>query len=79
MRYVVNEYLPAMRSGTICCMSDFNAKDKGVSPSESRRFKLTVGKPLLGSAIIVSKFKLQTHITRRYKLKIKIYYSKDSL
>lgn len=50
-----------MRSGTICCMSDFNANDKGVSPSESRRFKLTVEKPLLGSAIIVSKFKLQSY------------------
>lgn len=79
MRFVVNVYLPAMRSGTICCMSDFNAKDKGVSPNESRRFKLTVEKPLLGSAIIVSKFKLQTVITKHYELKIKIYYSKDSL
>lgn len=44
-----------MRSGTICCMSDFNANDNGVSPNESRRFKLIVEKPSLGSAVIVSK------------------------
>ncbi|KAE9537223.1 hypothetical protein AGLY_006246 [Aphis glycines] len=45
-------YSDTMRSGTMCCMSDFNANDKGVSPSESRRFKLTVDNPSLGSAVI---------------------------
>lgn len=47
--------LPAIRSGTICCMSHFNANDNGVSPSESRRFKLTVATPSLVLAAIVSK------------------------
>lgn len=44
-----------MRSGTICCISHFNANDNGVSPSESRKFKLTVATPSLGPAVIVSK------------------------
>lgn len=48
-------YLPAMRSGTMCCMSDFNADDRGVSPSESRIFKLIVENPSFGSAVMVSK------------------------
>lgn len=36
-------------------MSDFNVNDNGVSPNESRKFKLTVENPSLGSAVIVSK------------------------
>jgi hypothetical protein len=39
----------------MCCISDFNAKDNGESPSESRRFKLTIENPSLGSAVMVSK------------------------
>lgn len=36
-------------------MSHFNANDNGVSPRESRRFKLTVATPTFVPAVIVSK------------------------
>lgn len=56
-----------MRSGTICCISDFKANDNGISPSESRRFKSIAENPSLGCAVMVSKNKIIVKHYKHYK------------